>query len=286
MDKEKDAILVVGATGQQGGAVAKELAAKGYRVRGMTRDASSDKARALSSIGVTPVEGNLDDDASLARALRGAWGVFGVQNTWTAGVEGEEEEGKRLVAAARAAGVKHYVYTSVASAHRGTGIPHFENKWRVEGALRAAGFPSWTIIRPVFFMENWTSGWFKSSIDAGALAIGIAPTTRLQMIAVEDIGQYGALAFERHQDLNGAQIDIAGDELTMPEAAKILARAAGHPVEFQRVPIEDVRKASADFAAMLEWFDRVGYDVDIAGNAKKYGIRPTTFAEWAPRQGW
>jgi uncharacterized protein YbjT (DUF2867 family) len=286
MDKTKDTILITGATGQQGGAVAHELSAKGYRLRAMTRKASGEKAQALRAKGMEVVEGNLDDAASLARALEGAWGVYGVQNTWEAGVEGEETQGKRLAEAAKKAGVVHYVYASVASAHRKTGIPHFDNKARIEDTVRAQGFPSWTVIRPVFFMENLLSPWFKPGIDGGSLAFGMEPTTRLQMIAVEDIGKYGALAFERHAEMNGVGLDIAGDAKTGPEAAEVLSRVTGRPISFVRVPIAEVRKFSDDYATMLEWFDRVGYDADIAGNAKKYGIRPTTFEEWAARQKW
>ena len=237
-------VLITGATGQQGGAVALELIRKGYQVRAMTRKPDSEKAQALKKLGAEIVTGDLNDAASLEGALRGVWGAFAVQNTWEAGVEGEEEQGLRFAGAAKKAGIQHYVYTSVGSAHRNTGIPHFENKWRVEQKIRALNFPSSVIIRPVFFMENWTSPWFKPAIDQGKLAIGMAPATRLQMVAVQDIGKYGALA------------------------------------------IEEVKKFSMDFALMLEWFDHVGYNADIPGNAKKYGIKPTSFVEWASGQRW
>lgn len=280
MQKGKDLIVVTGATGQQGGATARELLAAGHRVRAVTRKPEGPAARALAALGAEVVQGDLDDAASLQRAFTGAWGVFAVQNTWEAGVEREEEQGKRTAEVAKAAGVEHFVYTSVGSAHRQTGIPHFDNKARVEARVRELAFPGWVIIRPVFFMENLTSPWFKPGIDQGTLAVGLKPTTRLQMIAVADIGKYGKLAFERHAELNGRAIDIAGDALTMPETAALLGRALGRPVTFVQVPIEEVRKFSDDFATMLEWLDAVGYDADIAGSAKEFGIAPTPFAEW------
>ena len=86
--------------------------------------------------------------------------MFAVQNTWEAGVAGEEEQGKRIATLAREAGVQHFVYTSVGSADRKTGIPHFDNKYRVEDTIRGLGFPSHVILRPVFFMENLISPWF------------------------------------------------------------------------------------------------------------------------------
>jgi uncharacterized protein YbjT (DUF2867 family) len=135
-------------------------------------------------------------------------------------------------------------------------------------------------------MENLLSPWFKPGIDQGKLMVGIAPDTELQMIAVADIGRYGCWAFDEAEKLNGRAIDIAGDSLTMPEAARIISRAAARPVEFVRIPIEEVKKASEDYGTILEWFDRVGYDADIAANARESGIRPTKFADWAPRQRW
>ena len=202
-----------------------------------------------------------------------------MQNTWTAGVEGEEEQGHRFAKAAKAAGVQHYVYASVASADRQTGIPHFENKARVENTVRALGFPSYAIIRPVFFMENLTSPWFLSG---DRLVSALDPATVLQMIAVQDIGQYGALAFTDPRFRN-LELDIAGDAATMPQVAETLSRALGRNIEYMRIPISEIRKNSDDFATMLEWFERVGYDADIAGNAREYGVKPTTLSEWASR---
>jgi uncharacterized protein YbjT (DUF2867 family) len=286
MNKGKDVILVTGATGNQGGAVARELLARGHAVWAMTRKPDSPAAKALAKRGAKIVQGDLDDAASVTRALNGAWGVFAVQNTWEAGVEREEEQGKRIAQLARKAGVQHFVYTSVGSAHRKTGIPHFDNKWRVEETVRALRFPSHVVIRPVFFMENWLSPWFKPGLDQGKLMIGLKRETRLQMIAVQDVGKFGALAFERHADLNGRAIDLAGDARTMPETAEILSKAKRRNVVFEPVPIAEVRKASEDYALMLEWFDRVGYDVDIPTLTKEYGITQLTLAEWAPQQQW
>lgn len=286
MHKGTDAILVTGATGTQGGALAGELLGAGHRVVAMTRKPDSPAARALAARGATVVTGDLDDDASLRRAVQGMWGVFGVQNTWEAGVEGEEAQGHRFATIAHAAGVRHYVYASVASADRHTGIPHFENKFRVEQTIRGLGFPSYVIVRPVFFMDNFLGPWFKPGIDGGHLTMGLTPSTRLQMIARADIGKYLLAAFERFEALNGQGIDIAGDELTMPEAARHIAEAAGHAVTHVPVPVDEVRKQSADYAAMLEWFEATGYDADIAVNARTFGIRPTPFADWAKQVSW
>jgi uncharacterized protein YbjT (DUF2867 family) len=283
MPKESKLILITGGTGKQGGAVARELLAAGHRVRIMTRKPDSAPAKELASLGAEVVKGDLDDVYSLPGALRDVWGAFAVQNTWEAGVEREEVQGKQFAEAARAAGVQHYVYASVGSAHRETGIPHFENKARVEERVRELGFPSWTVLRPAFFMENFLSDDNRAAIANGELTLGIDPNTRLQMIAVEDIGKYGKLVFEQPERFNGRSLDLAGDELTMREVADTLSTIAKHPVTPAPTPIEQTREWSQDLAIMLEWFDAVGYNADIAANAKEFGIEPTRFAAWANR---
>ncbi len=105
-----------------------------------------------------------------------------------------------------------------------TGVPHFDNKFRVEQVVRELGFPSFTIVRPVFFMENFLQGDGRQAIEGGTLALGIKPDTALQMIASRDIGEYTLRAFEDHEQLDGVAFDIAGDELTMPEAGQGLRR--------------------------------------------------------------
>jgi uncharacterized protein YbjT (DUF2867 family) len=279
-------ILVTGATGKQGGATAAALLGAGHMVRVMTRSPESEPAKRLAAAGAEVVLGDFNDEVSLTAALEGAWGAFAVQDTWTAGVEQEEEQGKRFATLARAAGVQHFVYTSVASAHRNTGIPHFENKWRVEETIRGLGFPSHVILRPVYFMENLNSPWVLPGLEEGVLNVGITPDTTLQMIATRDIGLYAFKAFEDHEAMAGQEIDIAGDELTMPETARILGEVMGKKITHQPTPIDQVRSWSEDFALMLEWFDKVGYDVDIAGNATRYGVRPTTLTEWAASVEW
>src|ERR1700726_2855885 len=212
-------ILITGVTGHQGGAVAQALQSSGLRLRGLTRKPESERAAALTRHGVDVVKGDLDDETTLRRALAGAWGVFSVQNAAEAGVEREEAQGKRLATLARQAGAEHYVYTSVGSAHKRTAIPHFDNKWRIEETVRSLRFRSHVILRPVFFMENLLAPF---SLQGSTLAWALGPGTKLQMIAVDDIGWLGARAFTDAAALNRREIDLAGDLRTMPEAAEIL----------------------------------------------------------------
>src|ERR1700757_3022080 len=237
-------ILITGVTGNQGGAVAQALQGTGFFLRGLTRTLDSQRAAALARQGIEVVKGDLDDEATLRRALAGAWGVFGVQNAGEAGAEREEVQGKRLATLAREAGVEHYVYTSVGSAEKRTGVPHFDNKWRIEETVRGLRFPSHVILRPVFFMENLLAPF---SLQGSTLAWALAPATKLQMIAVGDIGWFGARAFT-DAALNRREIDLAGDVRTMPEAAGILTEALGRPIAFAQAPIEQVRQYSQEMA--------------------------------------
>src|SRR2546430_11275690 len=165
-------ILITGVTGNQGGAVAQALQGSGFRLRGLTRKPESERAAALARHGVDVVKGDLDDEATLRRALAGAWGVFSVQNTLEAGVERGEAQGHGLATLAREAGVEHYVYTSVGSAHKRTGVPHFDNKWRIEETVRDLRLPSHVILRPVVFLENLLA---TLSLQVGTLAWALGP---------------------------------------------------------------------------------------------------------------
>lgn len=275
-------ILVTGATGKQGGAAIRHLAKRGgFKLRAMTRKPDGDAAKAVAALGAEVVAGDLNDAASLERAVKGAWGVFAVQNTWEAGVEGEEEQGKRIAKIAKDAGVQHYVYTSVGSAERRTGIPHFDNKLRVEETVKKLGFPSHVILRPVFFMENLPSPWF---LNGDKVVTALKPETKLQMVAVDDIGKFSAAAFIEADKFKGAEIEYAGDAVTMPEAAAALSELTGKKVTYQPIPIEAVRANSDDFARMLEWFDTVGYGADIPSLESRWGIRPITLKQWVRAQ--
>jgi len=276
---ERKVILVTGATGNQGGAVLRHLRGSTFDVRALTRKPESKAAQALTAQGIHVIKGDLDDVESLKTTLKDTWGVFAVQNTWEAGVEHEEEQGKRIAKLAREAGVQHFVYTSVGSAERNTGIPHFDNKWRVENEVRALGFPSHVILRPVFFMENLPSPLF---LNGDTLGTAMKPDTKLQMVAADDIGRVGARAFTDAARLNGRAIEIAGDEATMAQAAAVLSKALKRNIQFVEYPIAAVREQSQDMALMLEWFERVGYGANIAALDEEFG-RMTRLEDWAAK---
>jgi uncharacterized protein YbjT (DUF2867 family) len=279
-------VLVLGSTGNQGGAVARQLLKKGFNVKAVTRKPDSEAAKNLSKLGAQIVQAEISDAAAISRALEGVWGAFAVFTMAGTGVQWEEEQGIKFAEAAKKAGVGHFVYSSVASANKNTGIPHFESKWHTEEKVRSMGFPFYTIIRPVSFMENILSPRTWPAVENGSLMMGLRPDAKQQIIAVEDIGRFGALAFEQPEKLNKEEIDIAGDELTVTEMAQVLSKALGKQIKAVPVPIEEMRKAMPDFAKMIDWIDKTGYSVDIPGLAKKYGIRPMTFEHWVKKAKW
>jgi uncharacterized protein YbjT (DUF2867 family) len=275
-------ILVTGATGQQGGAVAKALLAKGQKVRVMTRN--PEKAASLAKAGAEVVQGDLTNQAILQMALRGVHGVFAMSTPFEAGMEAEVRQGIMLADAAKQAGITHYVYTSVGSAHRNTGIPHFESKWKVEQHIRQIGLPA-TILRPVWFMENFTT--FSKPSTKGILMMPMRADKKLAMVALRDIGEFGAAAFMRPNDFLGQAIDLAGDELTMPEVAAQLSKVTGRSIQFQGLPLEQAEAAMGhDLATMFRWFNEVGYAIDIPALKQKFQMPLTTFAEWIKTVDW
>ncbi len=274
-------ILVTGATGQQGGAVARALLGKGQSVRVMTR--RPDKAKELARLGAEVVRGDFDDVESLRKALRGVQGVFVVGTFHEKGVEAETEQGKAIVRECKGAGIPHVVYTSVGSADKNTGIPHFESKAKVERAIAELGQPA-TILRPVWFMENFEAPWLRPSLEQGVLRTPLQAEKKLQMIAVGDIGEFASEAFLRPADFIGKKIDLAGDALTFPEVVARISKALNRPIRYEVIPDDKAEGAvGPDFAEMYRWFNKVGYSVDIEGLRKTYGIPLTSFDRYLSR---
>jgi uncharacterized protein YbjT (DUF2867 family) len=263
-------IVVFGATGQQGAAVARHLVQHpAFTVRGITRNPASPAALALEKVGAEMLRGDLDDPASVRRVLEGAYGVFSVQNFMEAGVEGEIRQGKTVADAARGANVQHLIYSSVVSADRKTGLPHFESKWQIEQHIRQLGIP-FTILRPAFFMQNWYQH-LRDQILQGTLPLPLDPSRSLQQISVEDIGVIATLAFQSPGRWLNRTLELASQEYTMMQLADLFTRILGRSVAYSQVPWEQFRQAAGDeMTRMYRWFNDVGYHVDMAGLRREY----------------
>lgn len=279
-------VLVTGATGKQGGHLVRELLERNYSIRALTRKPQSPAAQALAERGVTMVQGDFEDRGTLENAARGVDTVFAMSTPFGTDAKTEAREGMNVVRAASAVGVKHLVYSSVAGADRATGIPHFDSKFEVEKEIRRSGVP-FTIVAPVFFMENFLADWLASGIAKGSLSMALPATRRLQMIAVADIAQFTALVIERRGTFLGQRIDIASDELTPVRAAATISEISGRQVEYVAQSLDTLRQWSDDQARMFEWFDRVGYDADILGLRSQYPeVAWHRFTSWAREQHW
>ncbi|SDW33686.1 Uncharacterized conserved protein YbjT, contains NAD(P)-binding and DUF2867 domains [Saccharopolyspora shandongensis] len=267
--------LVTGATGNQGGATARHLLARGWTVRALVRDPEKPAARALRDAGAVLVQGNLDDADSLRAAMAGADAVYSVQAlAWDeAGLAAEVRQGTTVADVALETGVSHLVYSSVGGAERDSGIAHFESKFAVEEHIRRIGVPA-TVLRPVFFMTNLVS----TTGDAGeqVLSLPLAPATSLQMIAPDDIGYFAATALDDPQRYIGRQLEIAGDEPTMQQVAETIQRVTGTPTRYEPRPFEGRDR-------MFEWFEESGYRADIPALRQQHpGLQ--TLEEFLRRQ--
>jgi uncharacterized protein YbjT (DUF2867 family) len=267
-------ILVTGATGRQGGAVYQHLQKKGFKLRAPVRDPNSNQARQLTGYGEQVFHGNLDDPDSLTRAMDGVYGVFSVQ-PYTAN---EIRQGVAVIEAAKRQGVSHFVYSSIGSADEETGIPHFESKVKVEEHLRSSGL-QYTIVRPVFFMENWQRG-FGESIRNGQLQQPLSPTTNLQMVGVDDIGAFAALAFEDPGKWKNRTFSLAGDELSMQQIADAFSRVTARDVKYVQISWDQFEKnMGQELTGMYHWFEEKGFHFDIEQVRREYPLTHT-FNRW------
>jgi uncharacterized protein YbjT (DUF2867 family) len=280
-------VLVTGATGRQGGAVIRHMLPKRWKLRALTRNPGGHAARDLADQGVEVVQGDLEDRTSLEQAVRGVYGVYSVQDFWTVGPKREVQQGKNIADVARKAGVEHFVYSSVGGAERNSGIDHWESKWEVEKHIRKLGLPA-TMLRPAAFMENYYIDQVEVGILKGKLVDPIRADKPYQTIATDDIGAFAALAFERPRDFIRLELEIAGSELTNPEAAQVFSRVLGKQVKFQKLPMPMVRMVlGKEFYQMFRWFNEAGFKAEIEELRRRYPeVHLQTLEEWLRREGW
>jgi uncharacterized protein YbjT (DUF2867 family) len=270
-------ILVTGATGQQGGSLARLLLQKKHKVHALTRNTQSSAAQDLVNRGANIVKGDLDDSDSLKRVVKNVDSIFLMGTPFEDGTEGETRRGKLMADIVKENKVEHLVYSSVANADKNTGIPHFESKYKVEQHIRNLGIP-YTIIGPTFFMENLLG----SGLEQGQLALPLSPSSVLQQSALENIAEFSALVLERRKPFLGKRIDIASDEVTGEQAAKILSNELGQRIRYIPIPLEQVYQANEDMARMYEWYEKVGTGIDISALHQEYPeVNWLSFRDWA-----
>jgi uncharacterized protein YbjT (DUF2867 family) len=281
---QKLAVVVTGATGNQGGAVMKSLLERGHKVRAVTRNTDTAKARQLANAGVTLVRASLEDTAALTKALEGATSLFAMTTPFVGGTQAETRQGISAADAAKAAGV-HLVFTSVGFANRQTGVPHFDSKYEVEKHIAKIGVRA-TVLAPVYFMENLLFG--REQLAKGIYAAPLPPTRRLAQVAVADIGAVAVRLLEDPARFAGKRFDLAGDELTGNDVIAVLSRVTRRPFTYFQVPLDVFRqRMGEDQAKMAEWFDRVGFKADRAALRREFpDVAFHDFESWAKAQDW
>ncbi len=257
---EQKIIAVFGATGSQGGGLARAIAADTggpFRARGITRRTDSEKARALAALGIEVVAGDADDPPSLERALAGAYGAFCVTNFWEH--FSAEREGAQATAMARAtkqAGLQHVVWSTLEDTrvrlpisdprmptlHGKYNVPHFDSKGAVDQVFTEAGAPT-TFLLTSFYWDNFIHFGMnpKPGPDGGLVLAMPLGGARLPGIAAEDIGRCALGVFRRGPGTAGQYIGIAGEVLSGEEMAAKMGRALGRTVTFADVPFDVYR---------------------------------------------
>jgi uncharacterized protein YbjT (DUF2867 family) len=275
----KTRILVTGATGHQGGAVAKLLLDHGHQVRAVTRNPDSPAAIALSARGAEVVVGDLTDRPAMEAAARGVNAVFSMGTPFQVGPAGETKQGVTVADAAKAAGA-FLVYSSVGNADQKTGVPHFDSKYEVEKHIRRIGADA-TVVAPVAFMENLAYG--AAQLKQGIFGSALTPGRRLAQISVRDIAAVAVTVLENPARYKGRRFEIGADEVNGEEVVRILSAVAGRPFKYFQLPLDVIRKTMGeDGALMYEWFEKVGYTVDRAMLAREFpDVRWTSFEAWA-----
>ncbi|MEU1750152.1 NmrA/HSCARG family protein [Micromonospora arida] len=279
-------VLVIGATGRQGGAVADLLLQHGHDVVAYVRSPESPPARALSAAGVRLAVGDLGDPVALADAAHGVDAVFGLSVPFgTGGKDEEVAQGRLLVDAAAEA---HLVYSSVRGADRmvESDIDHADSKQHVEAYLRRQQGRA-TVLGPVYFMENVLNTGF-SRLNDGILANPLSPGKPLDQVTVRDIASLAVHAIEHPERFVGERIDVVSDRVTGEEAARILSDVLGREIPYQQLPLHQVRQWAGDeIADMFQRFEDNTDFVDVdALHAAYPDVAWHRYADWARTVDW
>lgn len=288
-------ILVSGATGAQGGAVAKEALRQGFDVRVLVRDINSPGAKELIQYGAEAFEGNFDNQKSLENAMKDVDSVFSMTMPAFPGTDSERQQGLALINAALNSNVKQFVFTSVARAGKHESFPRWEenywskkywtDKWDLEEAVRTAGFASWTIIKPAFMMENFlppkAQNMFPHLQNGEIKTVIQPPDVRMDFISAENVASLACSAFCDPEAYNQKSINLASESLTMSEVSDIISKVTGKSVTAVSLTTEEAKNQGlhAGWIRTQEWNNEVGYQVDI--KTLKQNHIELTFNEWA-----
>lgn len=259
-------VVVFGATGRQGGAVARHLLAGGWRVRAVTRKPGSAAARALAAAGAEVVRADMFDPAALRIAVDGAYAVFSVQNPMISGLAGEVTQGRNVGDAAAAAGVRHVVYASAGTGEPGTGIGSWESKLAVRAHLDALGLPL-TVLRPMAYMELMSDRGFYPPVGVWHVMPRLMGGDRpVQWLCLDDFGAVVARVLAEPDRFVGADLALASDVGTIDECRSLWREVFGRPPRRFPMPVRLFERfVGTDLTTMWRWLRTNPTDVDTAG---------------------
>jgi uncharacterized protein YbjT (DUF2867 family) len=257
------------------------LLERGHHVRVLTRETGSSTAKELGGLGAEIWRGDFDEPETLVKAAEGADALFAAGTAHRVGPDGEARHGIAAADAANASGVAHFVYLSGSGAGTETGVPVFDAKGAVEAHIRSLALP-YTIIAPVYFMENLFNPWNLRALAAGVFPSPVGVSRRFQQVAIDDVAAFTTVVLERPGEFLARRVEVASDELTGAEAAQALSRAAGRHFEAEQVNLESMPNG---LARLFAWLEGIGDQVDIAAIHARYPeVGWLSFERWARRQ--
>ncbi len=277
-------IVVCGATGRQGGAVARRLLADGWAVRGLTRDPNGKKAARLRTTKVELVQADMGDRGSLSRAFEGAYGVYSVQNPMISGDDAELVQGRNVADVALERGVQHLVYGSAGPGTPGTGVQQWDNKLEIEEHMRGLGLPL-TVLRPMAFMELMNDKGFYPSVSTWHVMPKLMGWDRPVLWAsVGDLGVIAATAFAKPEDFAGRTISVLSDVKSLAECRTLWREVTGRAPRAFPMPVSMFERfVGKDLPRMWSWLCENPF---MADPKESFEIHPgmLTVRDWIARQ--
>jgi len=265
-------VAVTGATGRQGGAVARHLLADGWPIRAVTRRPDGPAARALAALGADVVRADMMHKTELMQAFRGVYAVYSVQNFMPDGTDAEITQGRNVADAAKACGVEHIVYSSAGTGATDTGIGSWNSKLTVEAHIKALELPL-TVLRPMAFMELMTDKGYVPPVSTWSLMPRLmGPDRPVGWIGVDDLGAIAARAFAEPDRFVGAQLSLAADVQSVSQCRQIWYEVYGRPPRRIPMPVWMFKRfVGSDLINMWRWL-----------RTAEFGIDPTTTRSLLP----
>ena len=277
-------IAVCGATGRQGGAVARRLLEEGWKVRALTRRPDRPEATTLAALGCEVAQADMEDVESLRRAFEGAHGVFSVQNGLVSGFDREVIQGRNVADVASEVGVAHLVYASAGTGERGTGIASWEAKLDIEDHMKRLGLAV-TSLRPEAFMELMTDKSYYPAVGTWRIWPRMSGEDKgIAWLAVEDVGVVAASVFGRPETYIGRSLTLVADVKSLAECRDIYRDVMGKPPPTFPLPVWLFdRFTRGDVTAIWRWVRTGQFELDTAPTR---AIHPAalTVGEWMVRQ--